>query len=262
MKVEYEVVGTGAPVVLLHGILASSDMWSEQVRDLATGYRVITIDARGHGRSAHATTAFTIADMIEDAVAVLDELGIDRAVWAGLSMGGMVALSAAVRAPQRVRALILLDTDAGPAPLADRVQYRIMSAVAAVVGLRPLVSRIIALSLGPTTRRTRPDIVADWRARFLRAHVPSGRQAIGAVAGREDLRGRLRDIAVPTLVIVGEEDPTFPPPIARAIASGIPDAHLVVIPESGHVTPVEQPEAVTRAMRSFLDALPALVNSA
>lgn len=257
MKVAYEVVGTGAPVVLLHGILASSDMWTEQIRELATRYRVIAIDARGHGRSAQATTAFTIHDMVKDAVEVLDELRIDRAVWAGLSMGGMVALSAAMRAPHRVRALILLDTDAGPASLADRVQYRIMSAVASVVGVGPLVSRIIALSLGPTTRRTRPDIVAGWRALLLRAHVPSARHAIGAVAGREDLMGRLRDIAVPALVIVGEEDPTFPPPIARAIASGIPDADLVVIREAGHITTVEQPEAVTRAMRSFLDALPA-----
>ena len=256
MKLAYEVAGAGAPVVLLHNILASADTWSAQVRDLATRYRVIAIDARGHGRSPHATTPFTIGDMVDDTVGVLDELGIDCAVWAGLSMGGMVALAGAVKAPQRVRALVLLDTDAGPAGFGDRMQYRIMSAVAAVVGVRPLVSPIIALSLGPTTRRTRPDIVADWSARIRNAHVPSARRAIAAVAGREDLRARLRDIAVPTLVIVGEEDPTFPPPVARGIASGIPGARLIVIPGSGHVSYAEQPEAVTHAMRAFLDTLP------
>lgn len=257
MKVAYEVAGTGPPVVLLHNILASADMWSELVPHLATRFRVITIDARGHGRSPHAATPFTIADMVEDTTSVLDELGVDLAVWGGLSMGGMVALSAAVRAPRRVRALMLLDTDAGPARLTDRLQYRVMSAVATIVGVRPLLSQLIALSLGPTTRRTRPDLVAGWRARFLRAHVPSARHAIAAVAGRDDLRPRLRDIAVPTLVIVGEEDAAFPPPIARAIASGIRDARLVIIPEAGHVSASEQPQAVARALLAFLDALPA-----
>ena len=113
LPIFFEDVGEGPPIVLGHSFLCSGKMWREQVPVLATHYRALNLDFRGHGRSGEVTESFTLYDAVADVVAVLDELGIEKAVWCGLSIGGMVALRAALTCPERVDRLILLDTDAG-----------------------------------------------------------------------------------------------------------------------------------------------------
>lgn len=255
LDIHFTVHGAGRPVVLGHSFLCSADMWAPQVPPLAEDYRVINVDARGHGASGHARTGFTLYDMVDDVLAVMDHLGVDRAVWAGLSIGGMVALRAALVARERVEALILLDTDAGAERGWNRLKYSAMGAIARALGVRPLLPRIARQMFGATSLRQKSALVDEWNQRFTRVHVPSMMQTLKALNGRDDLLARLPHIRVPALVLVGTEDRSLPPERSRVLARGLPNAQLMEIEAAGHLSNLEQPEAVTAAMRRFLSGL-------
>ncbi len=251
-RIGFEVAGDGPAVVLLHSFLCSGDMWRGQVGPLAARHRVINVDLRGHGASGPVTRAFSLYDLVDDALAVLDSLGVDQAVWAGLSIGGMVSLRAALRAPHRSRALVLIDTDAGAEGLAKRLEYRALAALVRTFGAAPVLPQIARLMFGTTTRRERPELVAEWVDRFSHADVPSALLTLRALNERDDLLSRLAEIHQPALVLVGSEDRSLPPERSRRLAGALPRARLVEIQGAGHLSSLEQPQAVTDAMLGFL----------
>ena len=173
LSISFEDIGAGPPVVLGHSFLCSGKMWHEQVPVLADRFRVLNLDFRGHGRSSALTEAFSLYDGVSDVVAVLDELGIEKAVWCGLSVGGMVALRAALICPERVAGLILLDTDAGPEAPLRKLKYYGMGLGARFLGIGPFLRPISRLMFGPTTRRENPTLVSEWKTEFSTVHVPS-----------------------------------------------------------------------------------------
>jgi pimeloyl-ACP methyl ester carboxylesterase len=256
-SIHYTEQGAGTCLLFAHSYLCSGLMWAAQTEALSSSYRTVNVDLRGHGESSAAGPGLSLFDLVHDHVAVLDELGIERAVWVGLSIGGMIALRAALRAPERVSALVLADTSAASEPGVRRLRYRAMGAGARLVGLGPFMGQVMALMLGPSTHRDRPDLVAEWRARIVAAHLPSILNLTGALFARESLLDRLGEILVPTLVLVGEEDEAQPPARSRELAAGLPNAELIVVPEAGHLSPLEQPEVVSETIRDFLvEALP------
>jgi pimeloyl-ACP methyl ester carboxylesterase len=255
LSISYEVTGTGRPLVLGHSFLCSGDMWGPQIEALSEVCRVVNIDTRGHGRSGRAAEAFSIYDLVDDALAVLDREGIESAIWAGLSLGGMTALRAALQHPDRVDGLILADTTAGVDTGWERFKYRAMIAAAGMVGLRPLLPRAVALLFGAETRKTNPDLVAEWRERFAAADVRSMQESLRALNRRDDLIPRLGEIAVPALVLVGADDIPQPPERSRRLAAGLPRAELVEIDGAGHLSTLEAPDRVTRAMVDFVLAI-------
>jgi pimeloyl-ACP methyl ester carboxylesterase len=255
MPIHFEDMGSGPPVVMGHSILCSGEMWMHQVPRLIERYRVINIDQRGHGRSVPATGPYELCDMVEDAFFVLDNLGIERAVWAGLSMGGMVAMHAAVTAPDRVAALLLLDTHAGEETTYKKLKYRAMSIGAKAFGIRPFFPAVIPLLFGRTTRAENQTLVDEWKPRFEEIHVPSLVRAVVALTRRPSIVRELGEVLCPALVIVGEEDASLPPHLSREIADALPNSSLVVIPKAGHLSALEEPEAVTEAMLGFLGTL-------
>lgn len=254
LDIYFEDTGTGPPVVLGHSFLCSGTMWREQVPALAGRYRVINPDLRGHGRSGEALQPFSLYDAVRDVVAVLDQLGIERAIWCGLSIGGMVALRAALTCPERVSALMLLDTDAGAETVLRKLKYRAMGAGARAVGISPFVPSVTRLMFGATTRRRETALVAEWEREFAGVHVPSVLRGLDALVRRDSLLERLGGIDVPTLVLVGEEDRSLPPPVSRRIHAALPDSTFSIIPGAGHLSALEQPTAVTDAMLGFLAA--------
>ena len=153
IQISYEVVGTGPPLLLLHSLLCSKAMWRDQVPVLSERWMTINVDSRGHGESGPVLEPFSLDEMVDDALAVLDDIGIHRAVWAGLSTGGVVALRAALRHPDRVTGLILLDTDGGPESRWNRVKYEAMNRVSRLVGLRPLLPKLERQFFGESTRK-------------------------------------------------------------------------------------------------------------
>jgi len=256
-SIHFEEQGSGRAILFAHSYLCSGAMWAAQASVLAGSYRTINVDLRGHGRSSPAAPGLSVDDLVDDHLAVLDELGVERAVWAGLSLGGMIALRAALVAPERVSALILADTSAAAEPTMVSLRYRAMGLGTRLAGIDLFMRRILALMFGPTTRQQQPDLVEEWRQRLAGVHVPSTLNLMKPLFGRDSILDRLNEIRVPSLVLVGEEDRAQPPARSREIANGLPNAELVIVPEAGHLSAVEQPEVVTEVMRDFLlEALP------
>lgn len=255
LSISFEDVGAGPPIVLGHSFLCSGKMWCGQVPSLARRYRVLNLDFRGHGRSSEVTQPFSLYDAVSDVVAVLDELGIEKAVWCGLSVGGMVALRAALTCPERVEALILLDTDAGAEVPLRKLKYRGMGVAAGMLGMGPLLSPVTRLMFGTTTRREKTRLVEGWKREFSAIHIPSMLRGLEALIQRDSLLSRLSEIAAPTLVLVGEEDRSLPPPLSRRIHESLRDSRFVQVPAAGHLSALEQPHAVTESLLGFLDAL-------
>lgn len=252
----YEVSGNGPPVVLTHSFLCDGTMFTHQVADMEKTHRVINIDMRGHGRSGPSESPFSIYDLVDDVVAVLDAEGVESAVWMGLSIGGFLSLRAALRWPERVRALILMDTDAGPESAWKKLKYAVMKWGLKHLGPRAILPALLPIMLGRTTLRERPAIRAEYERKFLDMRVDSIRPGIDAITARDDLLSRLSQIRVPTLVIVGEEDQPLPVWKSKRIADEIPGAEMVVIQRAGHLASIENPAPVTDAINRFLARLP------
>ena len=249
----YEDVGSGPPIVLGHSFLCTGEMWRGQVGVLARNYRVINPDFRGHGRSGPADLPFSVYDAVGDVIGLLDHLGIERATWCGLSVGGMVALRAALVAPERVNALAVFDSDAGTEPAFRNLKYQLMGFGVRLTGPRPFLSEICRLMFGSTTRAENPRLVEEWREIFADVHVPSILNALGLLTSRDSVQSRLHEIGAPSLVAVGEEDQAQPPAVSRRIHEGLSDSEYAVIPRAGHLSALEQPEKVNEILGAFLD---------
>jgi pimeloyl-ACP methyl ester carboxylesterase len=255
IKLWFEETGaeTAPAIVLGHSFLCSTTMWRSVVPALEPHYRVINIDLRGHGKSGEITEPFTLYDGVADVVAVLDHLAVQRAVWCGLSIGGMVALRAALTNPGRVSKLVLLDTDAGAESAVHKLKYGAMGLGARILGIDPFLSPIARLMFGTHSLRCRAALVRGWRAECAALHLPSVLRCLDALMARDSLLDRLPSIHAPTLVLVGEDDRSLPPVLSRRIEAGIPGAELIEIPRAGHLSALEEPETVSRAIVEFLE---------
>lgn len=251
-QIYYSVRGNGPPVLLAHSYLCNTAMWAPQIEALKDRYTVVSVDARGHGESDPATEPFTLWDSAADHLAVLDHLGHERFAWAGLSMGGMKGLRVALDHPERVVGLMLLDTDGGPESAFVKAKYTAMGWVARAVGLSPLMPAVGPIMFGRTTLRTKKDLVAEWKADWELLDVPSMLLAIDAIRFREDLLPRLRSLEIPALVLVGAQDKALPPARSKALADALPQATFHRIPDAGHLSTLEQPEAVNDLLQGFL----------
>lgn len=257
IQLYYEDAGAGAAVVLGHSFLCSGSMWREQVPALSRTHRVLNLDLRGHGRSGPVERAFTIHDAVDDVIAVLDHAKIDTAVWCGLSIGGMVALRAALTRPERVRALVLMDTDAGADTTLRKLRFRAMGLGVRLVGIRPFLPAITRLMFGATTRRHNSTLVDSWARDAAHVHVPSALRVLDSLMRRDSVVERLGEIRAPALVLVGAEDRSLPPKLSQRIHARLHDSRLAVIPEAGHLSALEQPARVNAAVLAFLGGLAA-----
>ncbi len=244
--------GTGLPVLLLHAFPLSSAMWLGQREVLTAHYRVITPDQRGFGGSALGDDAPDLDLVADDVAALLDAKGISSAVIGGLSMGGYVAMALLRRHPDRVRALVLADTKARADAEAARANRERIAAAVEAQDETILVTDVLPTLVGPTTTETRPLILGRIRGMVQSAPAAAVAWAQRAMAARPDSLDTLRQVRVPALVIVGEEDTLAAPEEAEAMAAAIPGARLVRIPAAGHLSAVEVPAEFNAAMADFL----------
>lgn len=252
----YEVEGDGPAIVLTHSFLCAGDMWRYQVPALVEkGWRVIDVDLPGHGRSQPATRVLDMYDLAAAVRAVLDAEKVERPVWCGLSIGGMLSLRAALTTPDRVRALVIADSAACPDRWSTGVRYRAMAAWNRAFGLRALVGPVTKIFLSEGTRRSQPDLVAELQEQWGAVDPVTVQRYILTLNRRDDLVERLAAIAVPTLVLVGEFDAAQPPPRGQEIADGIPGATFRVVPAAGHLSALEQPGPFNEALLTFLGDL-------
>lgn len=249
----HDDVGAGTPIVLLHGFPHTRHLWDAQRVALAPHCRVIAPDLRGFGDSAMLANGALLGMTrhADDVAVLLDALAIDRAIIAGLSMGGYATLAFWKRHRHRVRALVLLDTRASADTPAVRERRAATIDLARAEGALAVADAQIASSLGATTRRTHPALV--HRVRDMMATV-SATTMIAAQEGmlaREDATAWLDGIDIPTLLVVGDEDAITPVKEMRAMRERIPGSALEIIEHAGHLTPVEQPERVSAALLGF-----------
>jgi 3-oxoadipate enol-lactonase len=247
--------GEGPAVVFSHGFLMDQTMFDRQVSALAPQYRVITWDQRGHG-GTRATGAFTYWDSAADALALLDELGVERAVLAGMSQGGFLSLRAALTAPDRVRALVLIDSQAGLEDPAVAPGYEQMHQVWLDNGPGPVQEVVASMILGPGQWD-------DWYAKWNEQYAQASPDDLGQLTwpfrclmDRDDVTGRLAEITRPALIVHGTADAAIPMARAEAVRDGLGGpVTLVGVDGASHASNVTHPEEVNRAILEFLDGL-------
>ena len=256
MLLAYEDYGPGPVVVMLHGFPLDRTMWEAQQTTLGARYRVITPDLRGHGETAAPEGIYPIDEMADDVLELLDALRLSEPiVLGGLSMGGYVALALAVRYPKRVRGLMLINTRAGADPAeAARGREELARQVEAAGSAEPAVAAMLPKLFCEATRTRRADVIGRVHDRMSRTPARAVAGALRGMARRPDRHGDLVRIAVPTLVLAGAEDQLIPLDESRRMAGAIPQAQLVVIPDAGHLAPLEDPEATNMALLRFLDS--------
>jgi 3-oxoadipate enol-lactonase len=238
------------PVVFAHGLLMSGAMYRGQVDALRARHRCITFDWRGQGRSEVARDGYDMDALTDDAIALVEQLGAAPCHFVGLSMGGFVGLRLALRRPDLLRSLALLDSAADAEPRANVPRYRAMAFVARHVGLDPLVKPVMRILFGRAflEQPSRAGERATWRGHLRGLDVPGALRALDGVITRHPVTDQLGAIRTPTLVLSGEDDRAVVPARSRATADRIPGARFVTIPRAGHSSSVEEPEAVTRAL--------------
>ncbi|MFC4004833.1 alpha/beta fold hydrolase [Prauserella oleivorans] len=239
------------PLVLLHAYPVDARMWNAVREPLAARTRLITPDQRGLGRTPLPETDRepSLDDAARDVLALLDRLELDRVVLGGCSMGGYVTLAVLRAAPERIAGLVLVDTKAGADTDEARANRLTAAERAESEGITGwLADAMVPNLLSEQTRQARPEVVATVRE-LIEAQAPAGvAWAQRAMAARPDSTEALRQAGVPALVIVGEQDTVTPPDEARAMADALPDARLEVLPGAGHLTPLEAPDAVAKAI--------------
>lgn len=250
----YDECGSGLPVVLLHGFPHDRTLWSPQMGAFVDTCRCITPDLRGFGESC-VEPPYSVDRYADDVVELLDQLGLERAVIGGLSMGGYVAFALWRRHRARVRALILADTRAGADSDETRASRRAQIELVRSRGAAVLAAQAVPRQLGPRTRERYPDIVEVVRDIAARAPVEGIVGALEAMIARPDSTPTLATIRVPTLVLVGEDDELTPPAEATKIRDGIVGSRLEIIGGAGHLSNIERPAAFNHVLSEFLGRL-------
>lgn len=239
-----------APVLaLVNSLGTDARIWTNIVDRLSTRYRVITYDKRGHGLSDAPDGDYSLDQHVTDLIGILDHLKIDRLALAGVSVGGLIAQALALRYGERLEALILCDS---AAKVGDEIMWNERITQVKSKGMTAIAGTVMMRWFSDSFRQDQPEALRGWRNMLLRTPV-AGYAGTCATLRDSDLRNYLGGIAVPTLVVVGDQDRATSPDLVRSTAQSIPGARFEVIERSGHIPPIEQPEALGRLFQSFLD---------
>lgn len=248
----YEIHGAeGRPwLAFSHSLACSTRMWDGQIAAFKDHYRVLVYDTRGHGQTAAPRGQYTLEGLADDLKALLKHLKIEKPHFVGLSMGGMIGQTFALKYPGVLASLTLADTTSRyPAAAAAMWQDRIR--IAEANGMEALVQTTLERWFTPGFREKSKEEVSRVAAQILKTPVPGYVGCCHAIP-KIDVTARLQELKLPALVICGEQDPATPPAMARDIAQALPGAKLALIPQAAHLANIEQPEAFNRALAGFL----------
>jgi 3-oxoadipate enol-lactonase len=241
-------------LLLIHGFPLDRRMWKAQIDGLSRRVRVVAPDLRGQGTSADTSGTHGMELYADDLAALLDSLEIRQAIVVGLSMGGYVAFAFWRRHPERVQGLALLDTRADPDSPQAQANRDLAIARLEQIGAGAYADEMLPRLLAPANFS---NARIAGRARQIMASQPvrGTIAALRALRDRPDSRPTLATIKAPVLVIAGEDDALTPPAVAREMAAGIPNARVGIVPHAGHLSPLENPRAVNRLLRQFIEEI-------
>lgn len=254
VRLYYEDTGSGAEtIVFSHGLLWSSRMFQSQIRYFQDRYRVIAYDHRGQGRSEVTKGGYDMDTLTRDALALMDALNLERCHFAGLSMGGFVALRLAAHHPERLQSLILLETTAQAEPAENIPRYRMLNSVVKLLGPWAVKGPVMKIMFSKTfledpARKTERK---KWGKELTSNKRTITRAVQGVIDRRPVTEEELEAINCPTLIIVGEEDVATVPAKSEYMHRHIANSELVRIPRAGHTSTISEPAAVNAAMEGF-----------
>lgn len=246
-----------APTVFFgHGLLFGGWMFEPQIAALRDAYRCVAIDWRGQGESSYSPSGYDMDTLTQDAIALIETLGVAPVHYVGLSMGGFVGQRIAARRGELLHSLSLLDTSAEPEDPDKVSRYKLLARIYRLTGVGPLRGAVTPLMFGPAFRADPAGaaVIQEWERRLRRSRRAGISKAVLGIAARPAVEDEIARITVPTLVIVGADDTPTPPDKARRIAESIPGARLEVVADCGHSSTLEQPEVVTGLLRAFLSS--------
>lgn len=259
VNIHYRDEGQGYPILFMHGFSSDLQLWDEQLPVLTDKYRVVRYDCRGHGGSESPAeqAEYSQEILVDEALELLDDIGLEKVHVCGLSMGGNVALNLALGHPNRVSAAIIASTGAGSG--ADESFMEGFKALADILDKGDLQSFSAAFTASPlleSFNKLRPDLVETMKERRMRNNPKGLAHTIrGVLMKRKSilaLEGQLKNLNVPALILVGELDLACREP-ADFMSRHIPRSRLVVFPETGHVVNLERTEDFNREMLGFLN---------
>lgn len=248
IELYYETSGEGQPVLFIHGLGSSTRDWEYQTLFFSKQYQVITFDLRGHGQTEKPPGPYTMSQFASDAAALIQSLHLPPAHVVGLSLGGMVAFQLAVDHPQLVRSLVIVNS--GPElvirTFKERWQVFMRFLIVRLLGMRKM-GEVLSKRLFPKSDQTElaRTFVERWAENDRRAYTEAMRAIVGW-----SVASNLPNLHIPTLVLTGDADYT-PVALKEAYVAKMPQAELVVIPDSRHVTPIDQPELFNQAIMTF-----------
>jgi 3-oxoadipate enol-lactonase len=257
-EVRVQVDGAGPAMLFWPSLLMTGDMWAGQAAHFAGRHRVILVDPPGHGGSSPLRSGFTFAQCAEVVVDILDALQVDTVHLVGNSWGGMIGGTFAALHPSRIDSAVLMNSTGSPSGRRQRLEYGALLAGARLLGgLRPPLTRsALKAFLGPTTFRTRPEVVAEVRRSVESVDISSGAWAVRSVVPRRpDQLALFETIRAPVLVVAGAEDATFPVLETRAMADAIPGSRFVVLDGVAHLAALEDPALVSSLIEEFVASL-------
>jgi pimeloyl-ACP methyl ester carboxylesterase len=254
VEIAFDDVGTGLPIVFVHGFPLNRTMWDPQVGALVAECRCIPIDLRGFGDSS-TVGPYSMDVYADDVAGVLDTLQIERAVIVGLSMGGYIAMAMWRRHRDRIRGLVLADTRAVADNDETIERRRILIEAAEEHGSSAVANVQIAGMVGKSTREKRPDVYDAIHRMMAQAPVGGVIGALEALIERPDSRPTLSTVDVPTLIVVGDEDAITPPKESRIMQALIPGSRLEILQQAGHLSNVERPAAFNTVLSEFVGSL-------
>lgn len=255
----YEDRGSGPETILFaHGLAFDHQMYESQVAAFMDEYRCICFDFRGQGNSEVTDGGYDMDTLAEDTASLVDALDLAPCHFVGLSMGGFVGLRLALRYPGMLRSLTLLNTSAEAEAAENKPRYRVLRFVARWFGLRPVLWRLMPIFFGRDFLDD-PETVGErrvWRERLAANDYIGISRAAHGVIEREGVFERVRDIQVPTLIVAGDQDVATPPEHSRRMHDEIKGSKLVVLPGTGHMSVLEQPERLNEILEAFLADVP------
>jgi 3-oxoadipate enol-lactonase len=251
VTLSYTDAGQGPAVVLIHGFPLDARMWQRQVESLSRRFRVLAPDLRGFGKSP-SIEPFTMESLADDVRGLMAEVDALPAVVCGLSMGGYVTLAMARKYPADLRAMVLIDTRAEGDSAEGKSGREKAIDLVRQGGTKAIAEQMLPKMLSEHSRQNQPQVVDEVRRMMESCPPRTIEHALAALRDRDDCSTMLPSIAVPTLIIVGENDTLTPPDLSRAMHKSIPRSQLAIIPRAGHLSPVEQPDAVTREIERFI----------
>ena len=250
IDINYSIEGEGDWVTLSHSLACDLHMWDEEAQRLSKRYKVLRYDTRGHGGTSAPAGTYTLDLLADDLQALLRALGVRSTHFVGLSMGGMIGQTYALKYPGTFSSLALCDTTSRyPAEAAGLWADRIKTVESQ--GMEPLVASTLARWLTEPFRKARPDVV-DKVASMIRNTPPLGYIGCCHAIPKINLTARLHEIRCPSVVIVGKDDAGTPVAMAEDIHHAMPGSKLVIIPDAAHLSNLEQPDAFNQALGDFL----------